>query len=309
MNGIWPEFVGFGVAAVDDVFVSEKYPEANAKYRLLSANRMGGGQTATAFVAAARLGASCWYGGKLGENELANFVREIFRREGIAVTGTPAPPDAGPTYAVIIVEAGTGQRSILWTSDHVSPPVLGPEEKEAVRNAACLIVDQNFPGEQLVAARIARESGVPVVGDFERPVPGAGEELLKLVDHLILPVGMARSYLGVSDPGEAVRLLAARDARFLACVTDSEKGCWYSLGSAPGSVRHCPAFKVEPVADTTGCGDVFHGAYAASLIQGFSPDNCIRRAAAAAALKVRKMGGQAAIPTRNELEAFLADNS
>jgi sugar/nucleoside kinase (ribokinase family) len=59
------------------------------------------------------------------------------------------------------------------------------------------------------------------------------------------------------------------------------------------------------VVDTTGCGDVFHGAYAAALAEGLDPAARVRLASATAALKATRSGGQAGIPVRDTVEAFL----
>ncbi len=69
-------------------------------------------------------------------------------------------------------------------------------------------------------------------------------------------------------------------------------------------IRHLPAFPVE-VVDTTGCGDVFHGAYAAGLAEGMNLPDRVRLAAAAAALKATQSGGQTGIPTRDAVDTFL----
>ena len=78
--------------------------------------------------------------------------------------------------------------------------------------------------------------------------------------------------------------------------------CWYAAAGVP--VEHVPALKVD-VVDTTGCGDVFHGAYAAGLAAGLPLAERVRLASAAAALKATRAGGQAGIPTRRTVEAFL----
>jgi sugar/nucleoside kinase (ribokinase family) len=89
----------------------------------------------------------------------------------------------------------------------------------------------------------------------------------------------------------------------LVAVTDGANGCWYA--TSPEDIHHQPAFPVH-AQDTTGCGDVFHGAYAAALAQGLNPAERIRLASAAAALKASRPGGQAGVPHRSEVEALLA---
>ena len=71
---------------------------------------------------------------------------------------------------------------------------------------------------------------------------------------------------------------------------------------------HAPGFSVSPVVDTNGAGDVFHGACAVGELRGWSLDWTLTFANAVAAMKCRKLGGRAGIPTIMEVRAFLAAN-
>jgi len=90
-------------------------------------------------------------------------------------------------------------------------------------------------------------------------------------------------------------------------VTDGDSGAWFAERGSD-TVQHQPAFSVT-VCDTNGCGDVFHGAYAAALTFGMSLSDRVRFASAAAALKATRKGGQTGAPTCDELKRFLADHS
>lgn len=305
MHEVGWDIIGFGAAAVDDVFTARRLPAPNTKERLVAYRRMGGGQTSTALVAAARLGCRCLYAGHFGDNEHSEFVRDIFRGEGIAFREEVEFPDAGPTYAVVIIDAANGDRSILWTTDDVVLTRIGEAEKRYIASSRCLMVDQIFPECQVAAADFARGLGIPVVGDVERVEDGLVERLLSLVDHLIVPLEMASNWLGEKSPERAVAALLNQDGRKVACVTDGVNGAWYAVAGDVRGVRRQPAFVMPEVVDTNGCGDVFHGAYAASLVRGYPPEECLRRAAAVAALKTRKVGGQTAAPSLDELEEFL----
>ena len=158
------------------------------------------------------------------------------------------------------------------------------------------------------AARIARAAGIPVVGDFERSdVPRFGE-LIRLVDHLILPNDFACTLAGAKHPAAAAEQLwtafsHTRARGRVVIVTCGGGGC-YCSHQKNGEAEHWPAFKVKAI-DTTGCGDVFHGAYAAALARGMELKERIRFASAAAALKAAQHGGQAGIPSRAAVEALL----
>jgi len=89
-------------------------------------------------------------------------------------------------------------------------------------------------------------------------------------------------------------------------VTLGEKG---SICLTPERYFYQPAFKVKAV-DTTGCGDVFHGAFIFGLLQNWDLNETIRFASATAALKCREIGGRTAIPVLKEVEELLEnDNS
>lgn len=128
-------------------------------------------------------------------------------------------------------------------------------------------------------------------------------ELLELVDHLILPADFARQLTGAEGLAAVEKLWNKQ--RQVVVVTGGAEGCWYRTASA---ARHLPAFPVK-VVDTTGCGDVFHGAYAAGLARGLGLEDRLRYAAATAALKATRSGGQTGIPHRKEVETFLHEHS
>lgn len=297
------DIFGFGVATVDDLIVVGHFPLPNDKQPVLEKVRQGGGLTGTALVAASRLGCACTLAISLGEDELSRYVRHTLGAE-VELLENPAA-GGSPFHSVIINESGSGERSILWDNSNTLPPAAGERELRLAGEAGCLFVDHVFADAALPVARAARDAGTPLVGDFERSDGGA-LELLALTDHVIVPLGFAVRAVGEAVPEEAVRKLLRGSGRTLVCVTDSERGCWWGLGDNPGIVHHQPAFKAEKVVDSTGCGDVFHGVYAACLVRGLPPAERIRRASAAACIKAGKIGAQAGAPTLAELEAFLA---
>lgn len=302
-EGGW-DIIGFGVAAVDDVFIGDTFPSPGAKTFFSEYMRVGGGQTATAFVAATRLGCSCFYAGHFGDNDLSEMVRRIFDREGIGRRKTVEYPDAMPTHTLVLV-TGAGERSNLANLGKVRAAEIGEFEKRLIAGSKCLFIDQSIRDCQERAAAVALAHGIPVVGDLEH-IPGDGRDLYKMTNHLIIPYHVARQCLGVSSPEEAVRTMMRDGCRAVACVTDGAKGAWYSCAEESERIRRQSAYIVPDVVDTNGCGDVFHGAYAAALVQGIPLAERMRRGAAAAAIKTRKAGGQTGAPTLRELENFLA---
>ena len=298
------DVLGLGCTAVDDLLYVPAYPAPEEKVRVRRRERQCGGLTANALVAAARLGARCAFAGVLGDDEDSRFVLDAFRREGVDVTHRVFRPDARPIRSVVIVDESRQTRTILYdlTGSTGADPGLPPEE--VIRSARVLFVDHYGVEGMTRAARVARAAGIPVVADLERGDWPGFDTLLALVDHLIVGFDFAARRTGEADPAAAARRLWAPD-RAAVVVTCGGQGCWYLGRETAGGVRHHPAFPVA-VADTTGCGDVFHGAYAAALARGLPLEERVRLASAAAALKATRPGAQAGIPRRAEVERFLA---
>ena len=195
--------------------------------------------------------------------------------------------------------------STIWTA-RARRSRTGRAE-EVIRAAKVLFVDPFGIEGMIRAARIAATAGIPIVADFESVCTDqCFADLVALVNHLLVPVAWAQQWTNRSSPGEAAEALWNPE-RQAVVVTCGAEGCWYLGGDGPRHARHQPAYRVDAV-DTTGCGDVFHGAYAAGLAEGRPLVERIRLASAAAALKARRHGGQAGIPTRTDVDTFLREH-
>ena len=298
------DVLGLGCVAVDDLLYVPGYPPADAKVRVRRRERQCGGLTATALVAAARLGARCAYAGTLGPDPDSAFVVRCFQKEGIDVTHLARRPDARPIHSTIIVDETRHTRTIFFDlAGSVGAQEDSPPE-EVLRSTRVLYVDHYGIEGMTRAATVARAAGIPVVADLERDEWPGFAGLLALVNHLILSRDFAARQTGTADPAAAALKLWRPD-RQAVVVTCGAEGCWYVGADRPETPIHHPAHRVE-VADSTGCGDVFHGAYAAALARGLDLPGRVRFATAAAALKATRPGAQAGIPTRAAVEDFLA---
>ncbi len=296
------DILGLGAVAVDDLLFVDSYPPADAKTRVLRCERQCGGLTATALVAAARLGVRCAYAGVLGQDELSCFAARRLEQEGIDLTRAHRAPRARPIHSTIVVDSAHGTRNIFFSLDRVIGAGARWPTPAVLLSCRVLLVDNiGVPG-MVRAARIARRARIPVVGDLDGTQHPRFAELLGLADHLIVSRSFACRVTSTTSAARAVKALWTTDRQVVA-VTCGEVGCWY-LGNGMAAPQHQPAFKVK-VVDTTGCGDVFHGAYAAALARDLPLAARLRLGAAAAALKASRPGGQAGIPTLNEVRSFL----
>ncbi len=302
MKSTW-DVLGIGTAAVDDLIYVEQFPTPNSKISIVKSTRQGGGQTATAMAAAARQGARTAFCCRLGWDELSAYTISELEKEGVDCSPCVRDQEGSPYHSIIIVDLSTHTRTILHNVGNICPPVQSVLP-EMIRRAKVLLLDDNSMQAGIKAARIAKTFGVPVVADIEVDPPPDAQELLPLVDHLIINSEFGEILTGRRDCGDMAVGLSS-SGRACCVITDGERGCWVSEYGSPAF--HIPGFKVN-VLDTTGCGDVFHGAYAAALSRG----NNVRKAAAIAnassAIKATQPGGRLGIPTLPEVEAFLREN-
>jgi sugar/nucleoside kinase (ribokinase family) len=295
------DVVGLGQNALDQVCLVDGMPEFAGKARIHGYTRLPGGQIATALLACARLGLRTSFVSAVGDDEAGELALAPLREAGVDLDDVEIVPGAPTQLAVILVDRASGERTVLW---HRDPRLaLRPARLSRARIARgrVLHLDAGDPEAGAWAAKVAREAGMAVVLDADTAAPGMAD-LLAQVDYPIVSQSFARSYFGTDDVREALRGLVTAGAR-LAVVTLGEIG---ALGlAADGRWLPSAAFRVA-VRDTTGAGDVFHAAFVWALIQRCDPVAMLRAANAAAGMNCRALGAQGGLPTRAELEAFLA---
>lgn len=292
------DVVGLGICTVDFVGLVAKYPTADQKIRMEAFSKQGGGLTGTALAAAGRLGARVAYLGKLGRDEYSAFLLDEFRKFGVDVTYTRFDENVQPPLSFIHVEKATGERRIAW---HWEEFEFKPEEidPELIRSSRILFLDHFHVNTGCAAAEWIHESGGLVVVDAERMTHGF-VQVLRRADYIISSRKFAEVLTDSHNPEQSARRLYEHFGCTIV-VTAGANGAYCKTADRE---FHQPAFKVK-VVDTTGAGDVFHGAFMVGLARDWPLPKILEFAAAAAAMKCRSLGGRAGIPTMNETLAFL----
>src|SRR5436190_4353049 len=155
------DILGIGCVAVDDLLYVQAYPAPDAKVRVRQRERQCGGLTATALVAAARLGARCAYAGVLGDDELSLFVRATFEREGIDLTWLRTQPAARPIHSTILVDESARSRTVLFDLTGTVGAAVDHPPAEVITTAKVLYVDHYGTEGMTRAAGLARAAGAP----------------------------------------------------------------------------------------------------------------------------------------------------
>jgi sugar/nucleoside kinase (ribokinase family) len=338
------DVVGLGLACVDDLLLLSSIPGPEGRAAVRRRERQGGGMAATAVVATARLGGAAGMVAKVGDDPGGEFILEEFRRYGVDVSRAVIEPGATSHVTVVLVDAETGARSFLGQRGTIQPlrpeeidreyvtagrilhvSDADPAAMQAVRWAKAAGREVSFDGthfypatldlipflDYLIVSRffaselVAFQEGQGLSGAarmFAEPPAMDGEAGVgdgPAPNPMGLPEGAVPELRGEELLGAARRMRALGPP--VAVVTEGEHGSWCA---APEGEFHTPAFPVAPVVDTTGAGDVFHGAFLYARAQGWSLRRALRLGAAVGALKCRALGGRAGIPTLEEALAL-----
>jgi sulfofructose kinase len=296
------DVAGFGLNSVDLVAVVAEYPAVNSKQRVQRVARLPGGQIATAMATCARLGWRARYIGRFGGDDLGTISRDSLTRAGVDLSASETIAGATNQFAIILVDARTGERTVLWDRH----PSLNMEPADvpqgAVTSGRLLIVDCHQTAAAAQAARCARAAGLPTIIDVEKVRPGIGD-LLQNIDAIIAAEEFPTALTGHEHLGEAIRIIGREWGASLVCVTLGAKG---SLAWCNGREILTPAFPIDCI-DSTGAGDCFRGAFAAACLRMPDGDveDVLSYANAVAALNCRALGSRGGLPTPEEVDQLM----
>lgn len=295
------DVVGLGLNATDTVILVREFPALGGKERVVSVTRHAGGQVATALVTCQRLGLRARYIGKVGDDDAGRFQLESLRQEGLDLRYTRVARGTPNQLAYIIVDQVTGERTVFWDRDRrlaVSPSEF---TTEAVSSAKVLHLDGCDVEASIQAARWARRAGIPVVADLDT-VYKQVEKLFPLVDYLIASANFLPAVTGEADPFRVLEYMSREYGIRAPGMTLGRDG---ALVLWQGRFHYSPGFVVETV-DTTGAGDVFHGAFVYGLIRGWDMNRTLDFSNALAGLNCTALGARGGIRSQRDAERLMA---
>ncbi|HAE1794487.1 TPA_asm: sugar kinase [Salmonella enterica subsp. enterica serovar Ank] len=288
-----------GITVMDRTYYVEGLPTEGGKYVAKRYTEVGGGPAATAAVAAAKLGAQVDFIGRVGDDDTGNSLLAELESLGVNTRYTRRYTQARSSQSAIMVDA-KGERIIV---NYPSPDLLpdaGWLNDIDFSQWDVVLADVRWHDGAKQAFTLARQAGVMTVLDGDI-TPQDISELVALSDHAAFSEpGLAR-LTGMSEAIDALKK-AQMLTNGHVYVTRGSEGCNWLEKAA---VRHQPGFTVE-VVDTTGAGDVFHGALAFGLASGYAIEEAVRFASGVAALKCTRPGGRAGIPDCEQTRSFLS---
>lgn len=292
-----------GIAVLDRIYYLDELPGAvGGKFVANQYREVGGGPAATAAVAAAKLGAEVDFIGRLGDDSIAQTIITELESYHVNCEKIKIYKNALSSQSAIFVDK-QGERVI---ANYPSPDLLDDTqwlENIDFRQYDVVLCDVRWHAGAEYCLQQAQKSGVPTVLDADI-TPQNIEPLVRLSDHAVFSAPGLTKMTSESDLNKAL-LTAEKVCQRAVYVTQGDQGCdWREQQQT----YHEPALKVN-VVDTTGAGDVFHGAFAYAIGRGDNAKKAVQFATAVAALKCTAPGGRAGIPSLTEVENFMQQNS
>jgi len=294
------DVVGVGLNATDTLILLPKFPPYGGKVPFRCETLNPGGQVASAMVTCARLGLRAKYIGTIGDDERGRVQMESLQGSGVNLDDVQIRRGCPNQTAYILIDEATGERTVLWRREdclRIDTTSIAPE---MISCARLLHIDGHDTPAVARAAELARGAGIPVTVDVDTIYDGFGC-VLPNVDYLIGSSEFPGNWTHETDPFRALEIIQNEYGMRVAAMTLGAHG---SLARAGGRFVYSPGFVVDCV-DTTGAGDVFHGAFCYAVLEGMQLADALEFSNAMAALNCTRIGARGGIARLEEARAFM----
>jgi len=295
------DVVGVGLNSTDTLLVVSHFPAYGGKAPFIQETLSPGGQVATAMVTCARLGLRAKYIGAIGDDQRGRIQLQSLAGSDIDLTHLQRRPHCANQSAYIVIDRSSGERTVFWNRPEcltVTPEEITPDQ---ITCARLLHIDGHDTPAVARAAGLARAHHIPVTVDVDTFYPGF-ENVLPNVDYLIASSEFPAQWTHIEDPFRALEKLQNDYGMKVAAMTLGAHG---ALARADGKFVYAPAFVIDCI-DTTGAGDVFHGAFCYAVLQDMPIDQALEFSNAMAALNCLGLGARGHIGGLEEVHRLMA---
>jgi sulfofructose kinase len=291
-----------GHTSIDRVFRVPSWPAGSAKIKASSFRETGGGMAANAAAAIAQLGGHVEFWGPAGDDRIADNMASELQVLGVDTGGLQRITGCQSSHSVILVD-DQGERLIVGMRGQALQSTGDWLPIERVEFAAALLADVRWPAGARRGLQAAREWGVPTILDADAAESSTLAELVGLADYAVFSEQGLHAFAGATHAGALAQALAK--GALVAAVTRGANGVEWTTAAMPAVVHHLPAHPIDAVIDTTGAGDVFHGAFALAIAEAQPLAKALRFATVAASLKCMREGARS-VPVRSVVNAIIA---
>jgi ribokinase len=294
-----------GSVTMDMVTCTPQIPRIGQTVIGTSFSTTPGGKGANQAVAAARLGYPVQFIGMVGDDVYGPQLIQNLSRAGVDTSAMSAVPGSSGLAPIFLAENGQNAIVVVPGANGKVDSAYVDKHADVIRNAGMVLCQLELPMATIDhTLALCAQSGVPVMLD---PAPAADlpEHVWERVAWFTPNETEADLYAwGSPSPERTAEMLLARDLRGVVLKRGAE-GAYVAV--AGGKAAWVQSFAVSAI-DTVAAGDCFNGAFAVALLEGKDPWAAARFACAASAISVTHRGAQASMPTRDDLNAFMADH-
>lgn len=297
--------VGLGMACLDIIIRTGQLPSWDKGARLNEIAIEGGGPSATAIVASQRLGIPSGFIGTYGNDRLGEIKKQTLAENGVDVSRMVQREYPENQVVLVAVQDGTGERIFSGISRKNPALRLNELDPGYITQADILHLDGYHAEAALQAAKWMKKAGKKVMLDGSAttgPVSTEMKNLLAEVDILISGHGFGKALTGETELWKAGRLMRSLGPEIVV-QTEGKAG---SFTICPEGEYNIPAFEMD-VVDTTGAGDVFHGAFLVGMLHRWDIRTNLIFSTAVAGMKCTQISGRRGIPTFDEVIRFLSE--
>ncbi len=294
------DVVGVGLNATDTLLLLPKFPAYAGKVPFEAEMLSPGGQVASAMVACAQLGLRTKYIGTTGDDERGRIQMKSLESSGINLDDVEVRKNCPNQTAYILIDQTTGERTVLWSRPDCLRLMPESITTEKIACARLLHIDGHDTPAVARAAEIARQHNIPVTVDVDTIYHGF-DKVMPNIDYLVASSEFPGQWTAEHDPFKALEQIRGEYRMRMAAMTLGAHG---ALALDDDGFSYSPAFVVNCV-DTTGAGDVFHGAFCYAVLQGMSTRDTLEFSNAMAALNCTALGARGRIGTVEQAKALI----
>ena len=294
------DVVGVGLNATDTLILLDRFPAYAGKVPFTREVLSPGGQVASAMVCCAKLGLRVKYIGTCGDDERGRIQMDSLRASGINIDDVQVRENCPNQTAYILIDQSTGERTVLWRREDCLALLPDSITPAMITSARLLHIDGHDTPAVSRAAQIARQHGIPVTIDIDTIYHGF-DHVLQHVDYLVTSSEFPVQWTGQADP---LKALATIQNEFHLPVAAMTLGSHGSLARVDGKFYYSPAYVVN-CTDTTGAGDIFHGAFCYAVLAGLPIQQTLDLSNALAALNCTALGARGKLATLEEAHALM----
>ena len=293
--------VGVGLNATDTLILLSHFPAYAGKVAFEREILSPGGQVASAMITCAKLGLRVKYIGTVGDDERGAVQIASLRESGINLEDVEVRKNCPNQTAYILIDRTTGERTVLWNREECLRLEAESITAEKITSARLLHIDGHDTAAVARAAEIARRHQIPVTVDVDTIYHGF-DRVLPNVDYLVASSEFPVQWTTERDPFRALETIQEEYRMPVAAMTLGALG---ALARVDRRFIYSPAFVVNCV-DTTGAGDVFHGAFCYAVLQNLPMPEILEFSNAMAALNCTALGARGRIATVEEARALMS---